>query len=385
MNTRSSLWRAALAGALLAAFPLAGCNDNDDEDDSPAGPLPQTGGPGEIRFAVPAGSGAENASPAELRVARVGGTRGRVSVFWAVHPGSADASDYTFDPAAPHEITWADGEGGEKVLTVPLVNDALPEGDEHFFVFIGSPSGGATIAGPDGAVVTLQDDDAGPGGAFQFRLGQYFVDERVGQVQVEIFRSGGASGAATVNVRLEHHTTTPADTSFASPQTVLFADGELSKGVSVEIANDPVREGGEHFTLHLESVSPGAFVGTQSQTRVDILDNDDPGTIAFLFDTVSVAEGTPTLTLIVRRLGGTQGAVTVDFSGLDGTALSGTDYTVAPGTLRWEDGHWGDRAITVTLLRDAVPEGSETFDVVLSNPTGGAVLGTASVHVTVTD
>lgn len=384
MNTRSDFWRAALVGALLAVSPLAGCND-DDEEDAPAAPSLPAGVPGEIRFAAPTASGAENASPVEVRVARVGGTRGRVSVFWAVHPGSADASDYTFDPAAPHEITWADGEGGEKVLTVPLVDDAFPEGDEHFFVFIGSPSGGATIAGPDGAVVTLQDDDAGPGGAFQFRLDQHFVDERVGQVQVEIFRSGGASGTATVNVRLEHHTTTPADTSFASPQTVTFADGELSKVVPVDIVNDPVREGGEHFTLHLESVSPGSFIGTQSQTRVEILDNDDPGTIAFLVDTASVGEGTSTLSLIVRRLGGTQGAVTVDFSGFDGTALSGTDYSVAPGTLRWEDGHWGDRTITVTLLGDAIPEGSETFDVVLSNPTGGAVLGTASVRVTISD
>lgn len=387
MSTRSGFfWRAALAGALLAAAPLGGCSDDDDDDTgAPPGTPPPAGGAGEIRFAAPAGAAAETAPQAELRVARVGGTRGRVSVLWAAHAGSADASDYAFDPAVPHEIAWADGEGGEKVLAVPLVNDALPEGDEHFFVFIGSPSGGATIAGPDGAAVTIQDDDAAPGGAFQFRSDRHFADERVGQVQVEITRSGGASGASTVNVRLQDHTTTPADTSFVSPQTVAFADGELSKTVTVGIVNDPLREGGEHFTLHLESASPGSFVGTQSQTRVDVLDNDDPGTIGFLVDAVSVAEGAATLSLIVRRTGGTQGAVTVDFAAADGTALGGADYSVTPGTLRWEDGHWGDRTVTVTILGDASPEGPETFDVVLSNPTGGAALAAASVRVTITE
>jgi hypothetical protein len=206
-----------------------------------------------------------------------------------------------------------------------------------------------------------------------------------GQVSVEISRSGGAAGAATVNVLLQDHTTTPPDTSFVSPQTVAFADGEVSKMIAVGIVNDPIREGEEHFTLHLESASPGSFVGTQSQTSVDILDNDDPGTIGFLADAASVHEGAATLSLIVRRMGGTQGAVTVEFSGVDGTALAGSDYSVTPGTLRWEDGHWGDRTITVTIFADAAPEGSETFDVVLSNPTGGAALGTASVRVTVTE
>jgi hypothetical protein len=387
MSMRSGFWRAAGAGALLAIAPLVGCSD-DDEDGAPAGPPgapPPAAGAGEIRFVSLAATGSESAASAEVRVARVGGTRGRVSIFWAAHPGSADPSDYAFDPSAPHEIVWADGEGGEKPIAVPLVNDALPEGDEHFFVFLGSPSGGVTIGGPDGATVTIQDDDAGPGGAFQFRLSRHFVDERAGQVPVEISRSGGAAGAATVNVRLQDHTTTPPDTSFVSPLTVAFADGEVSKTIAVEIVNDPIREGEEHFTLHLESPSPGSFVGTQSQTRVDILDNDDPGTIGFLVDAVSVHEGAATLSLIVRRTGGTQGAVTVEFSGVDGTALAGSDYSVTPGTLRWEDGHWGDRTITVTLFADAVPEGSETFDVVLSPPTGGAVLGTASLRVTVTE
>jgi hypothetical protein len=39
----------------------------------------------------------------------------------------------------------------------------------------------------------------------------------------------------------------------------------------------------------------------------------------------------------------------------------------------------------VTILGDASPEGPESFDVVLSNPTGGAALGVASVRVTITE
>ena len=62
--------------------------------------------------------------------------------------------------------------------------------------------------------------------------------------------------------------------------------------------------------------------------------------------------------------------VTVDYATSDGTATAGADYTSASGTLTFAAG--GDsKTIAVPMLEDSVDEGSETFTMTLSNPSGG--------------
>jgi hypothetical protein len=76
--------------------------------------------------------------------------------------------------------------------------------------------------------------------------------------------------------------------------------------------------------------------------------------------------------LEVERAGGTAGAITVDYSALDGTATNDEDYRLAGGTLSWADGDRSTRTIVPEIVCDDLTEGSETFTVVLTNPTGGA-------------
>ena len=59
--------------------------------------------------------------------------------------------------------------------------------------------------------------------------------------------------------------------------------------------------------------------------------------------------------------------------------------TAAAGTLSWADGETGTRTVTVEIADDGDSEQAETFTVGLSNPTGGAELGTATATVTILD
>lgn len=89
-------------------------------------------------------------------------------------------------------------------------------------------------------------------------------------------------------------------------------------------------------------------------------------------------ENSGTITYTVSRLGGSLGAVDLDYATSDGTATAGLDYTAGIGTLHWANGDSTPKTFTVTILTDALVETGEDFDVRLSNPTNGALLGPSS-------
>jgi Ca2+-binding RTX toxin-like protein len=97
----------------------------------------------------------------------------------------------------------------------------------------------------------------------------------------------------------------------------------------------------------------------------------------------SVNETAGSVTLSVSRLGGMKGAVSVNFSTANGSAIAGQDYSGASGTLTWANNDTAAKTITVPITNDNLLEGNETFTVNLSSPTAGAGLGTSSETVTI--
>ena len=100
----------------------------------------------------------------------------------------------------------------------------------------------------------------------------------------------------------------------------------------------------------------------------------------------SVAEDGIVATIHATRTGDSDGAVSIDYTTSDDTALAGYDYTAASGTLFWDNGDLLDNIFTITILGDALAEGDEMVNIVFANPTGGAFLGTPHTAVlTITD
>ena len=63
--------------------------------------------------------------------------------------------------------------------------------------------------------------------------------------------------------------------------------------------------------------------------------------------------------------------LTVDWATGGGTATAGTDYTAGSATLTFTPDSAGPQTFTVATLDDSVDEPGETFEVTLSNPSGG--------------
>jgi hypothetical protein len=108
--------------------------------------------------------------------------------------------------------------------------------------------------------------------------------------------------------------------------------------------------------------------------------NDDvagsPGTLQFSAPAYSVGEGAGSAVITVTRVGGSSGAVSVTAATVGGgTATAGADYTVTSVSLNWPDGDASSKTLVVPIIDDALVEPSETVNLALSAPTGGAVLG----------
>jgi hypothetical protein len=150
-------------------------------------------------------------------------------------------------------------------------------------------------------------------------------------------------------------------------------------------ANSPVIDAGDPFFTPPPSTDQRGFARVVNG-RIDMGAVElNPGTLQFSTNAAVVGEAAGTVTITVTRTG-PDGAVSVSYATADGTAKAPADYLSAAGTLNWADGDMTPRTFTVTIVDDAAPEPSETFNVVLSNPTGGAVLGPNAVEtVTILD
>lgn len=105
-----------------------------------------------------------------------------------------------------------------------------------------------------------------------------------------------------------------------------------------------------------------------------------PGQIQFSSQGATVSEATGLLRVSVRRVGGNTGAVNVDFTIEDGSAVNGSDFQASSGTLIFADGQT-TAVIEIAIVNNTLTGPDKTFQIHLSNPTGGSTLGTATTLV----
>jgi plastocyanin len=110
-----------------------------------------------------------------------------------------------------------------------------------------------------------------------------------------------------------------------------------------------------------------------------------PGTLGFTTAAYSQAETGGHATITLQRTGGSSGTVGVDYATSSGTAVAGTNYTPASGTLTWAAGDTSQKSFNVPVIDDGVQDGTHTVNLTLSNATGGASVGQASAVLSITD
>jgi hypothetical protein len=160
--------------------------------------------------------------------------------------------------------------------------------------------------------------------------------------------------------------------------------------------------------LHIQNASPMVnmgVTGTGVTTDIDGQSRDSmpdigadelvgvvsPGSLQFSSATYSIGEAGAMVTITVTRTGGTDGTVSAQYATSNGTATGGgscggaVDYVNTSGTVTFVGGD-AVETFNVPICNDALVEGNETFNLTLSSPTGGAVIGSPSAAVvTITD
>jgi glucose/arabinose dehydrogenase len=155
--------------------------------------------------------------------------------------------------------------------------------------------------------------------------------------------------------------------------TVTFPAGSTSGTIAISILCDTAVEAKEIFYVDLSAPS-GATIA-DARALGSIQNDDGAGTIAFGAPVYQKAENGGSATVTVTRSGGLGGGMTAQYSTANGTASAVTDYTATSGTLTFAAGVTSV-SVQVPITNDTRDEVTETVNLSLSNPGGGAVLGT---------
>jgi hypothetical protein len=194
-----------------------------------------------------------------------------------------------------------------------------------------------------------------------------------------------ASSASTVTVDFvtsNGSATQPGDYS-AVNGTLTFAPGQTTRTIIVPVNGDTIPEPSETFFVNLNNPTNADIADDQGQGT--IVDNDASGNFQFGAATVTANEGDGHATVTITRTGDTSGGATVRYETSDGTALQKSDYIFGAGVVQFGPGDTS-KTVNILLVDDVYVEGSETFNVNLSSPSGNFVLSSPStVTVTITD
>ena len=275
--------------------------------------------------------------------------------------------------------------------------------------------------GTNNAQVITQNPSQGPGNV-AFQSGAFSIEEYQSGIYVTMTRTNGRLGTlgafagttnrtalagtdytGQTNVPVAFFEESPPATD-ASP-IFMMSDGDPGpQYFFVPIINDGLIDGNEtvdlgayqpfgEITLGGEWIPLGGALGLNMATLTIIDGTVSHGTIAFSSTDYSVIESGTNAIVTLVRTNGSVGSASVDYYTVSGTAVGGIasdptrDYTTTRGTITFPSGVT-NATILVPIYNDTSVEFDETFTVVLTNATGGAILPggrpTSSTAATVT-
>lgn len=282
-----------------------------------------------------------------------------VTVQYTTVDGTAvQPADYA---AASGTVTFAPGVT-TKTVGVAINADSLStEGNETLTLVLSNPANASISDGT--ALLTITDPTVVP----KLYVANATTPES-GTASFLVTLSTAASSAVSVDyAAVAGSATSPADFPATSGRLVIPA-GSTAGYIQVPIVQDAISEGDETFQL-VPSNATGAVIITKSATG--IITDDDPLPTLEITD-ASVPEpssGTRTLKFTVRLTGAVGRAVTFNWATSNGTAVAPGDYVAASGSLTLPVGVT-TKTISVTVNADAINEGTEAFNVILSSVVG---------------
>ena len=332
---------------------------------------------------------AEPATAGKFYLSRSNST-GDLSVDYSTAGTATNGTDYQLLTGS---VIIPDGQTGVDILITPM-DDTLIEGTETITLSLlpgllyGREVSNATLYLTDNETITVtvgwQSATGTTTEALDPTLGEYrdipvtLSAAMPTPVTVEYM---GGSGSSASGDDVDWAFVNAASGNAIIPRGILtFAPGETTKNVRIKVKNDSMQEGTETAVLELRNPNGVRLSTSRTTQTLTITDANNLGVrVQTLLATSTVAEADGKEPLLMAVLDKpAAAAVTVNYSVTGGTATSGADYTLTPGTLTFAVGE-SFKLIPLTIVADAVPELAETIQITLSAPTG-ATLGTQIAH-----
>jgi alpha-mannosidase len=306
---------------------------------------------------------------ATITVKRSGPKTDPAVVHYATSNGTATAGqDYT---ATSGDLSFAPG-ATTQTFPVLVTDSGMVQPNQTVNLTL-SAATGAAVGPLDTAVLTLVTDDP----SVQFSRADFKVAEAGKKASITVKRIGPKGPSFSVPILVTNGSaidgvnyTAPSP----NPATLDFPKGAASRTLVLPILND-VADEPPPLTVNLGLISPTlALLGSPTSAVLTIADNDVAGAVQFSASDFSVSEAGGTALVTISRTGGQAGDVTVDYSASNDTAASGTNYQPASGTVTFDQGQ-STATFPVDVLDDGIHTGNLAITLTLTNPQGGADLG----------
>jgi len=207
----------------------------------------------------------------------------------------------------------------------------------------------------NGQVVAVEQNS----GIIAFSAATYSINENGTPVTaITVTRTGGSIGAVGATINLTNGTAIAPSDYNNTPITISFADGEITKTVSIPIVNDNLIEGNETVNLTLTNPTNGATIGTQNTATLTIVDNDtSPGKL--------ISENLPIASYTASNSWTSQGRL--PSMAFDGSASTG--WNAANHASQWIEVDLGQEhyLYSIQLWIAQQPSGDTTHEVWVSN------------------
>ena len=286
--------------------------------------------------------------------------------YEAVAGTAVESSDFT-STSGTLTIDSTDPEG-DKVITVPILDDAIPEVAEQFTVVLSNPSTNLLLT-DDTAVGTITDDD--------YNVTDFTdisVSEGVGTAQLTVQLDRIVVGDSVVfdvafTSGAGDYEATGGGVDYTDPATTLTISAGSSSGtIDIPIIDDSLVEYAESFVVSISPTSGNVLVSDSDATVTIEIDEQYHFSINDVTEVEADTDMAFTVTLVSPTpLQSEHNGLQLTANTQDDTATAPADYdAVADATVTFTDAS-NTQTLNVTIKADALSEGAtERFFVNLS-------------------